>query len=111
VFPDLAFDAARFSMFQWLVVEEELPLDPRPAARAWPLFFELMIDHDFGHIEPHKGASRLLWKKPFSPYFSPRGKNGHRCEGWAGGGSAPHGRIRWSMTYSSRLNILAQLIR
>jgi hypothetical protein len=55
VFPDLAFDAACFSMFQWLVAEEELPLDPRPAARAHPLLFELTTDHDYGQIEPHKG--------------------------------------------------------
>lgn len=54
VFPDLAFDAQRFSIFQWLVVEEELALDdPRPGARASPPFF-VDLDHDFGQIEPHK---------------------------------------------------------
>jgi len=59
VFPDLAFDARRLSMFQWLVVEEELALDPRPAARALPMLFEPMMDRDFGQIEPHKGRFPL----------------------------------------------------
>lgn len=44
-----------FSWFRWLVVEEELPLDPRPAARASPLLFNMMLDRDFGQIEPYKG--------------------------------------------------------
>jgi hypothetical protein len=59
VFPD-SFDAARFSMFQWLVVEEEVDLDPRPAARANHWFFETTLDHDHGQLEPHKGRFPLV---------------------------------------------------
>jgi hypothetical protein len=55
LFPDLPFDARRFSDFQWLVVEEELALDPRPAARASPLLYEVVTARDLGQVEPHKG--------------------------------------------------------
>jgi hypothetical protein len=59
-FPDLAFDARRFSGFQWLVVEEELQLDPKPAARTWPLLFVPMPEpHEYGQIEPYKGRFPL----------------------------------------------------
>lgn len=43
VFPDLPFDADRFSKFRWLVVEEEIALDPRLAARASPLLFKIVL--------------------------------------------------------------------
>jgi hypothetical protein len=55
MFPHLLVDTHRFSSFRWLVVEEELPLDPRPAARASPWLFNMMLDRDFGQIEPYKG--------------------------------------------------------
>ncbi len=58
MFPDVPFDARRLSMFQWLVVEEEIALDPRPAARALAPLFEPM-DRNFGQIEPHKGRFPL----------------------------------------------------
>jgi len=55
LFPDLPFDVRLLSMFQWLVVEEELALDPNPAARASPFLFETTTVRDFGQVEPHKG--------------------------------------------------------
>jgi hypothetical protein len=54
VFPDLAFDARRFSRFQWLVVEEDLPL-PKPEERAAPWLFVPPMDSDYGQIEPYRG--------------------------------------------------------
>ena len=55
MFPNLPVDTGRFSEFRWLVVEEEWPLDPRPAARASPFLFNMMLDRDFGQIEPYTG--------------------------------------------------------
>jgi hypothetical protein len=55
-FPHLPPVATKlFSWFRWLVVEEELPLDQGPAARASPLLFNMMLGRDFGQIEPYKG--------------------------------------------------------
>ena len=89
MFPDLAFDAARLSMFQWLVVEEEVALDPRPAARAIPWLFQMMVDHDLDKLNPTRAGSRPPLKTPCSLSFSPRGKRGHWSEGQTGEGSAP----------------------
>jgi hypothetical protein len=50
------FDSRTFSQFQWLVVNEEVPLDPDPAIRAWPLLGKIVGDVD-GRIVPH--AARL----------------------------------------------------
>jgi len=36
---------------QWLVLEEEVAIDPRPEARAIPIFFQRM-DQDFGAFDP-----------------------------------------------------------
>ena len=55
MFPGLPVDTHSFSSFRWLVVEEELLLDPRPAARASPLLFDMKLGRDFGQIEPYKG--------------------------------------------------------
>ena len=55
-FPGASFDAARLAEFQWLIVEEMIPLDRPPEARAVPVLFADMRE-DFGRIEPHK--SRL----------------------------------------------------
>jgi hypothetical protein len=56
MFPHLPkVDTDHFSWFRWLVVEEELPLDPRPDARASPWRFNMMLGRDFGQIEPYKG--------------------------------------------------------
>lgn len=53
VFPNMRFDAERFSEFHWLVVEEELLLERDPEARAVPALFE-KLNKDLGSIEPHK---------------------------------------------------------
>ena len=48
------FDAERFSEFHWLIVEETVPLDQEPEARAVPVLF-MDLSQDLGRIEPHKG--------------------------------------------------------
>ena len=53
-FPTMPLDVDRLSQFHWLVVEEEIDLDPRPEARAVPFMFTDM-SQDFGEIEPHLG--------------------------------------------------------
>jgi len=51
--PTWTFDAERFSEFSWLVVNEVVPLDGEPGARALPALF-LDFSRDFGAIEPHQ---------------------------------------------------------
>lgn len=46
-------DIERFSEFHWLLVEETLPLDLNPGARALP-FLSFDLSQDLGRIEPHK---------------------------------------------------------
>ena len=53
-FPALPLESERLAQFYWLVVEEEIELDPRPEARATPLMF-MDMRRDFGEIEPHLG--------------------------------------------------------
>lgn len=48
------FEAKRLAQFHWLVVEEEIELDPRPEARATP-FMYMTFNRDFGEIDPHLG--------------------------------------------------------
>jgi hypothetical protein len=48
------FEEKRLAQFRWLVVEEEIALDPRPEARAAP-FMYMTFDRDFGEIDPHLG--------------------------------------------------------
>ena len=48
------FETKRLAQFRWLVVEEEIALDPRPEARASP-FMYMTFDRDFGEIDPHLG--------------------------------------------------------
>jgi hypothetical protein len=85
VFPNLPFDADSFSKFQWLVVEQELPVnDPRPAARASPLLFnEIDIDHDFGRIKPHKGRFPSAVENAIKRFGSPvvQDEQFNACEG------------------------------
>lgn len=54
LYPRRDFDAARFSEFHWLVVEETVALVREPEARAVPLLF-MDLSRDLGQIEPHKG--------------------------------------------------------
>ncbi|MCS2611005.1 hypothetical protein LLY24_16945 [Halomonas sp. wenzhen-202101] len=53
-FPTLTSGAERLSEFQWLVVEEEVPVRTNPEARAFP-FLDMDISRDLGEIEPHRG--------------------------------------------------------
>ncbi|MGE3832128.1 MAG: hypothetical protein AB7F76_14120 [Parvibaculaceae bacterium] len=53
-FPVLPFESKRLAQFYWLVVEEEVEIDPRPEARATPFMF-VNMSRDFGEIEPHLG--------------------------------------------------------
>ncbi|WP_157221040.1 hypothetical protein [Flavisphingomonas formosensis] len=54
LYPRQDFDAARFSEFHWLVVEETVALEHEPEARAVPVLF-MDLSRDLGQIEPHKG--------------------------------------------------------
>jgi hypothetical protein len=53
-FHNQPFEAKRLAQFHWLVVEEEIELDPRPEARTAPFMF-MTFDRDFGEIDPHLG--------------------------------------------------------
>jgi len=53
-FPTLTSDAKRLAEFQWLIVEEEVRVEAKPEARAFP-FLEMDIGRDLGEIEPHRG--------------------------------------------------------
>lgn len=53
-FPTQILDAKRLAQFQWLIVEEEIVLDPQPEARAMS-FMYTNLNQDFGEIDPHLG--------------------------------------------------------
>lgn len=53
LYPGKPLDAARFADFHWLVVEEEIAVDPRPDARSAPMIFT-DLRRDFGAVEPHR---------------------------------------------------------
>jgi hypothetical protein len=79
MFPHLPPVATKhFSWFRWLVVEEELPLDPRPAARASPSLFNMVFNRDFGQIEPYKGRFPPAVENALFALLLARGKNGRR---------------------------------
>lgn len=50
-YPGRPVDFARLTKVQWLVLEEEVAVDPRAEARAVPFFFQ-RIDTDFGAFDP-----------------------------------------------------------
>lgn len=52
--PSKPLDARRLAQFQWLVVEEEIVLDPQPEKRASPWRY-MAMNRDFGEIDPHFG--------------------------------------------------------
>lgn len=58
IFPTLPLESERLAQFHWLVVEEEIELDPRPEARAFPILFKPLCA-DFGEIDPHLGRFPL----------------------------------------------------
>jgi hypothetical protein len=53
-FQSQPFEAKRLAQFHWLVVKEEIELDPRPEARTAP-FMYMTFNRDFGEIDPHLG--------------------------------------------------------
>lgn len=53
-FPNRTLEAKRLAQFHWLVVEEEIEIDPRPDARTAP-FMYMTFNRDFGEIDPHLG--------------------------------------------------------
>jgi hypothetical protein len=53
-FPTKPLEAKRLAQFHWLVVEEEVEIDPRPEARSVPVLF-MDMRRDFGEIEPYLG--------------------------------------------------------
>ncbi|WP_294537485.1 hypothetical protein [uncultured Rhodoblastus sp.] len=53
-FPKQTFDQELLAQFHWLVVDEEIELDPRPEARASP-FMNMTFNQDIGEIDPHLG--------------------------------------------------------
>lgn len=53
-FHNQPFETKRLAQFHWLVVEEEIELDPRPEARTAP-FMYMTFNRDFGEIDPHLG--------------------------------------------------------
>lgn len=54
LYPREDFDVERFAQFNWLIIEEIVPLDREPEARAVPMLF-MDIGRDFGQIDPHRG--------------------------------------------------------
>ncbi len=51
IYPGRHIDFARLAQIQWLVLEEEVAIDPRPEARAVPILYQ-RIDQDFGAFDP-----------------------------------------------------------
>lgn len=99
VFPNSSFDASRFSMFQWLVVEEELSLDQKP---GFPRSC-VPIDHDFGQIEPHKGRfPPAVEKALFALLLAP-------WEEWSSGRSPDWRGFRAPWVYTMSEDIFAPL--
>ncbi|MEB0208385.1 hypothetical protein [Pseudomonas sp. CCC3.1] len=52
-YPNLSFDSSRFSQFNWLVVEEDVPVAESVGARSTP-GFSMMMSRDLGEIDPHE---------------------------------------------------------
>jgi len=53
-FPSRPFEGERLAQFHWLVVEEEIDLDPRPEARTVPALFKYLRG-DMGEFDPLAG--------------------------------------------------------
>lgn len=52
--PRWSFDTQAFAQVQWLVVDEDVVLDPNPSVRALPLLGSIIGEGD-GRISPHAG--------------------------------------------------------
>lgn len=53
--PGQPLDLFRLAAFQWLIVEEQLPVPERAGQRAMPFLYESW-NRDFGAIDPHAGT-------------------------------------------------------
>lgn len=51
VYPTIPLDLPRLAQFHWLIVDEAVALDPRPEARASPIFFT-HFGRDLGEFDP-----------------------------------------------------------
>jgi len=51
LYPAIPLDLSRLAQFHWLIVDEAVPLDPRPEARASPIFFT-HFGRDLGEFDP-----------------------------------------------------------
>lgn len=51
LYPAIPLDLSRLAQFQWLIVDEAVALDPRPEARASPIFFT-HLGRDLGEFDP-----------------------------------------------------------
>ncbi len=54
-FPTRPLQSDRLAQFHWLVIEEEIALDPRPEARTVPIMFK-SLGGDLGEVDPHLGT-------------------------------------------------------
>lgn len=53
-FPTKPLSTVGLAQFHWLVVEEDIEIDPRPEARSIPALF-MDMSRDLGEIDPHLG--------------------------------------------------------
>jgi hypothetical protein len=97
------FDAARFSRFSWLVVEETYPFNREPGQRAvpWLSMRPLDFNRDWGQIKPHRGGFRRPWRTHCSLSCWRRGETGCRTLTLTGVASGCHGSSRRTMISSS----------
>jgi hypothetical protein len=51
LYPAIPIDLSRLAQFHWLIVDETVALDPRPEARASPIFFT-HFGRDLGEFDP-----------------------------------------------------------
>lgn len=51
LYPTIPLDLPRLAQFHWLIVDETVALDPRPEARASPIFFT-HFGRDLGEFDP-----------------------------------------------------------
>jgi hypothetical protein len=98
-FPALPLESKRLAQFHWLVVEEEVEVDPRPEARATPFMF---VDTSGGCRKPKARlavtftrvaaelAERLSWRAP-NPLLITR--SGRRARGRHDARHAGHQRM------------------
>ena len=77
-FPGRMLDFGRLSQLQWLTIEEEVEVDPRPEARAIPVLFKAM-DQDSAPSIRLRVSIAPLSSRRCSAYCSRFGKTGRQC--------------------------------